>query len=52
MQFTDVDDLTDVIGVVGADVGDSVSPLRELVVAGGFDQVLEIGEDSVELLGG
>lgn len=37
---------------MGADVGDRGGPLLEVGVVGGFDEVLEVGEDLVELLDG
>ena len=52
LEFADVDDLADVIGVVRGDVGDAVGPLVELGVVGGFDEVFHFGEDGVEFGGG
>ena len=48
--LTDVDDLTDVIGIVCADMGDGRSPLGELLVIGRFDGFFPVGENLVELL--
>jgi len=51
-EFAEEDDLAGVVGVVGADVGDRGGPLLEVGVVGGLDEVLEVGEDLVELLDG
>ena len=40
------------VGVVGADVSDRGGPLLEVGVVGGLDEVLEVGEDLIELLDG
>lgn len=51
-EFADEDDLAGVVGVVGADVGDRGGPLLEVGVVGGLHEVLEVGEDLIELLDG
>ena len=50
MLFADKDDLTDMVGVVGADVRDDRGVFGELLVVGGFDGLLPIGHDLVELV--
>lgn len=48
-ELADLDDLAGVVGVVGADMGDLGGDALELPVVGGFDDVLEGGEDPIEL---
>lgn len=52
LEFADVDDLADVVGVVSADVSDERSVFLELGVIGGLDGLLPVGEDSVEAVDG
>src|SRR5579864_334690 len=50
LQFANVEDLSDVVSVMGADVADGGGDLGEFLVVGGLDQLFEIGHDLVELL--
>src|SRR5215467_9343437 len=52
LQAADVDDLSDVVGVVGADVGDGGGDFIDRFVVGGFDELFNLGHDFVELLDG
>jgi hypothetical protein len=49
LQLAHVDDLSDMIGIVGADISDGGRPLCQLLVVGGFDKFLEVGHHLVEL---
>ena len=48
LEFANVDDLADVVGVVGADVGDAGGVGGEVGIGGGLDPVLEVRQVAVE----
>ena len=50
MQLANVNDLADVIRIVGAEIADGVRPFGELLVISCFHKLLKIGHDLVELL--
>jgi hypothetical protein len=48
--FADVDDLADVVGVVGADVREGLGGLFQLGIVGGFHPLFEFVHHVIELL--
>ena len=52
MKAADVDDLADVVGVVGADVGDRRRVLFDRLVVGGFYEFFQVLHYFIELLDG
>ena len=52
MQLANVDDLAEVVGVVGADVRDPGGPFGDFGVVGGFHGLLPVGHYFVQLLHG
>jgi hypothetical protein len=48
LEFADIENLADVVGVVGADVGDERGVGGELLIVGGFDGFFPVGENLIE----